>query len=162
MHARNLKELAQREGRGEVELFEKGYGKDAANIAKDAVAYAAAQQFDVVLIDTAGRRHNDARLMSNLEKFGQLANPDKIFMVGEALVGSDSVAQARNFNAAFGAGRHLDGFIISKCDTVGDMVGSLVSMVHATGIPVVFLGVGQHYGDLRTLNVGWAVGMLMS
>ncbi|MCJ1414948.1 hypothetical protein MMC32_001278 [Xylographa parallela] len=162
VHARNLKELAQREGRGEVELFEKGYGKDAANIAKDAVAYAAAQQFDVVLIDTAGRRHNDARLMSNLEKFGQLANPDKIFMVGEALVGSDSVAQARNFNAAFGAGRHLDGFIISKCDTVGDMVGSLVSMVHATGIPVVFLGVGQHYGDLRTLNVGWAVGMLMS
>ncbi|MCJ1395206.1 hypothetical protein MMC18_008089 [Xylographa bjoerkii] len=162
VHARNLKELAQREGRGEVELFEKGYGKDAANIAKDAVAYAAAQHFDVVLIDTAGRRHNDARLMSSLEKFAQLANPDKIFMVGEALVGSDSVAQARNFNAAFGAGRRLDGFIISKCDTVGDMVGSLVSMVHATGIPVVFLGVGQHYGDLRTLNVGWAVNMLMS
>ncbi|MCJ1295108.1 hypothetical protein MMC34_006669 [Xylographa carneopallida] len=162
VHARNLKELAQREGRGEVELFEKGYGKDAANIAKDAVAYAAAYRFDVVLIDTAGRRHNDARLMSNLEKFAQLAQPDQIFMVGEALVGSDSVAQARNFNAAFGAGRHLDGFIISKCDTVGDMVGSLVSMVHATGIPVVFLGVGQHYGDLRTLNVGWAVDMLMS
>ena len=43
----------------------------------------------------------------------------------------------------------MDGFIISKCDTVGDMVGTLVSMVHATGIPVVFLGVGQHYGDLR-------------
>ena len=74
-------------------------------------------------------------------------------MVGEALVGSDSVAQARSFNTSFGAKRHLDGFIISKCDTVGDMVGSLVSMVHATGIPVVFLGVGQHYGDLRTLNV---------
>jgi signal recognition particle receptor subunit alpha len=131
VHARNLKELSQREGRGEVELFEKGYGKDAANIAKDAVTYAT-------------------------------ANPDKIFMVGEALVGSDSVAQARNFNAAFGAGRRLDGFIISKCDTVGDMVGSLVSMVHATGIPVVFLGVGQHYGDLRTLNVGWVVGLLMT
>ena len=40
-------------------------------------------------------------------------------MVGEALVGTDSVQQARNFNAAFGSGRHLDGFIISKCDTVG-------------------------------------------
>lgn len=55
----------------------------------------------------------------------------------------------------------MDGFIISKCDTVGDMVGTLVSMVHATGIPVVFLGVGQHYGDLRGLNVGWAVEKLM-
>ena len=57
--------------------------------------------FDVVLIDTAGRRHNDSRLMSSLTKFGQLANPDKIFMVGEALVGTDSVAQARNFAKEF-------------------------------------------------------------
>jgi len=145
--------LSQREKLGKVELYEKGYGKDAANIAKDAVAYAAQNNFSVVLIDTAGRRHNDTRLMSNLEKFANFAKPDKILMVGEALVGSDSVAQARSFNAAFGRERRLDGFIISKCDTVGDMVGSLVSMVHATAIPVVFLGVGQHYGDLRTLNV---------
>ena len=161
VHARNLKELSDRESLGRIELYEKGYGKDAANIAKDAVTYASTNHFDVVLIDTAGRRHNDTRLMSNLEKFANFANPDKILMVGEALVGSDSVAQARSFNKSFGAKRSLDGFIISKCDTVGDMVGSLVSMVHATGIPVVFLGVGQHYGDLRTLNVGWAVDMLM-
>ena len=154
MHARNLSELSTREGLGRIELYERGYGKDAANIAKDAIAYAAAQSFDVVLIDTAGRRHNDARLMSSLEKFAQFAKPDKILMVGEALVGSDSVAQARAFDRAFGRSRRLDGFVISKCDTVGDMVGSLVSMVHATGIPVVFLGVGQHYGDLRTL-VSW-------
>ena len=151
VHARNLKELSEREHLGVVELYERGYGKDAANIAKDAIAYAAQQAFDVVLIDTAGRRHNDTRLMSSLDKFAQFAKPDKILMVGEALVGTDSVAQARAFNQAFGKGRRLDGFIISKCDTVGDMVGSLVSMVHATGIPVVFLGVGQHYGDLRTL-----------
>ncbi|KAH0559434.1 hypothetical protein GP486_004054 [Trichoglossum hirsutum] len=161
VHARNLKELGEREG-GFIELYEKGYGKDAANIAKDAVSYAAQANFDVVLIDTAGRRHNDQRLMSSLEKFAKFAQPDKILMVGEALVGTDSVQQARNFNAAFGAGRHLDGFIISKCDTVGEMIGTLVSMVHATGIPVVFLGTGQHYSDLRTLNIGWAVKLLMS
>ncbi|KAL2356676.1 signal recognition particle, alpha subunit, N-terminal-domain-containing protein [Cryomyces antarcticus] len=161
VHVRNLKELGEREG-GQVELYERGYGKDAANIAKDAVEFATVQKFDVVLIDTAGRRHNDARLMSSLEKFAKLAQPDKILMVGEALVGTDSVSQARNFNAAFGAQRKLDGFIISKCDTVGDMVGTLVSMVHATGIPVLFLGTGQHYSDLRTLNIKWAVGLLMS
>jgi signal recognition particle receptor subunit alpha len=161
VHARNLKELGEREG-GIIELYEKGYGKDAANIAKDAVLYATQAKFDVVLIDTAGRRHNDQRLMSSLEKFAKFAQPDKILMVGEALVGTDSVQQARNFNAAFGAGRHLDGFIISKCDTVGEMIGTLVSMVHATGIPVVFLGTGQHYSDLRTLNIGWAVKLLMS
>ncbi|KAH7116959.1 signal recognition particle, alpha subunit, N-terminal-domain-containing protein [Dendryphion nanum] len=161
VHVRNLKELSKREG-GEVDLFEKGYGKDAANIAADAVQFASKNNFNVVLIDTAGRRHNDQRLMSSLEKFAKLAKPDKILMVGEALVGSDSVAQARNFNSSFGAGRGLDGFVISKCDTVGDMVGTLVSMVHATGIPVVFLGVGQHYADLRGLNVGNVCRLLMS
>ena len=162
VHARNLSELSSREKRGSIELYERGYGKDAASIAKDAIAYAASRNIDVVLIDTAGRRHNDTRLMSSLEKFATLAQPDKILMVGEALVGSDAVAQARAFNAAFGAKRGLDGFIISKCDTVGEMVGTLVSMVHATGIPVVFLGTGQHYGDLRTLSVDSTVGLLMS
>ncbi|KAI4269546.1 MAG: hypothetical protein LQ337_007217 [Flavoplaca oasis] len=162
VHARNLKDLSAREHLAKIELYEKGYGKDAAHIARDAVAYAKDNNFDVVLIDTAGRRHNDARLMSSLEKFADLARPDKILMVGEALVGTDSVMQARAFNTAFGAKRGLDGFIISKCDTVGEMVGVLVSMVHATGIPVVFLGVGQHYGDLRTVNVGNVVGLLMS
>ncbi|KAH6618573.1 signal recognition particle, alpha subunit, N-terminal-domain-containing protein [Boeremia exigua] len=161
VHVRNLHELSRREG-GSVALFEKGYGKDAAHIAADAVAHAQREGYGVVLIDTAGRRHNDARLMSSLEKFGQMAAPDKILMVGEALVGTDSVAQARNFNASFGPGRNLDGFIISKTDTVGDMVGTLVSMVHATGIPVVFLGTGQHYSDLRNLNVGVITRLLMS
>lgn len=80
----------------------------------------------------------------------------------QALVGTDSVAQARNFNAAFGSVRTLDGFIISKCDTVGDMVGTLVSLVHATNVPVLFVGVGQHYSDLRNFSVKWAVEKLLS
>lgn len=138
VHVRNLKELTEREG-GVVELYEKGYGKDAANIAKDAVAHAETEEYDVVLIDTAGRRHNDQRLMSSLEKFAKFANPDKILMVGEALVGTDSVLQARNFNAAFGNARSLDGFIISKCDTVGDMVSdpSLLSAPHLCNKPLI-------------------------
>jgi signal recognition particle receptor subunit alpha len=106
VHVRNLSELSRRENVGTVEIFEKGYGKDAATVARDAVAFATnagkgEMLYDVVLIDTAGRRHNDTRLMSSLTKFGQLANPDKIFMVGEALVGTDSVAQARNFAKEF-------------------------------------------------------------
>ncbi|KAI1163569.1 SRP54-domain-containing protein [Nemania serpens] len=161
VHVRNLKELTEREG-GRVEIFEKGYGGDAATVAKDAVREAANEGYDVVLIDTAGRRHNDQRLMSSLEKFAKFAQPDKILMVGEALVGTDSVAQARNFNSSFGPGRHLDGFIISKCDTVGDMVGTLVSIVHATNVPVLFVGVGQHYSDIRNFSVKWAVEKLLS
>lgn len=82
VHVRNLKELTEREG-GKVEIYEKGYGGDAATVAKDAVREAAQEGFDVVLIDTAGRRHNDQRLMSSLEKFAKFARPDKILMVGE-------------------------------------------------------------------------------
>lgn len=58
VHVKNLQELTDREG-GFVQLYQKGYGKDAANVARDAVTFAAQEAYDVVLIDTAGRRHND-------------------------------------------------------------------------------------------------------
>jgi signal recognition particle receptor subunit alpha len=161
VHVRNLKELSDRENSGAVDLYQKGYGKDAANVAKEAVAYAAANHYDVCLIDTAGRRHNDARLMGSLEKFAELAKPDKILMVGEALAGSDLVGQAHNFSKAFGHGRSLDGFIISKVDTVDAAIGALVSVVHSTGTSIYFVGVGQHYQDLRNFSVPWAVNLLM-
>lgn len=92
VHVRNLKELTKRAG-GKVELFEKGYGGDAATVARDAVRTAANEGFDVVLVDTAGRRHNDQRLMSNLEKFAKFANPDKILMVGEVSFSRCQLAQ---------------------------------------------------------------------
>lgn len=160
VHVNRLNELAGRQGTGEVELFAQGYGKDPAHTAEKAVEYGQKNGFDVVLIDTAGRRHSDKRLMGDLEKFAKRARPDKIIMVGEALVGTDSVMQARNFNDAFGKDRNLDFFLISKCDTVGDMIGSIVNMTYATNIPVLFVGTGQHYTDLRTLSVDWAVRLL--
>lgn len=162
VHVRNLKELIALQNAGEVELYQKGYNMDPAQLARSAVELANKDDWDIVLIDTAGRAHNHTAHMSQLEKFGNFANPDKILQVAEALVGNDSVNQARNFNQAFGRNRGLDGFIISKCDTVGDQIGTIVSMVAATGIPVVFLGVGQHYQDLRQLSIPWAVKLLMN
>jgi signal recognition particle receptor subunit alpha len=83
-------------------------------------------------------------------------------MVAEALVGTDSVSQARSFrNALATASRGLDGFIISKMDTVEDQVGTVVNMVYSTGVPVWFLGVGQMYGDLADFKVEWVVSKLM-
>ena len=158
----HVKNLSQLHGARRIELFSRGYGKDAAVVAKDAVETGKHDKFDVVLIDTAGRRHNDQRLMGSLEKFATLAKPDKILMVAEALVGTDSLHQARNFNAALGHQRSLDGFIISKVDTVGDMVGTIVSMTYEVGIPVLFVGVGQMYPDLRSLSVDWVVEKLLS
>ena len=162
VHVRNLKELTERENLGAVDIYQKGYGKDTANVAKDAVAFAADNNYQVVLVDTAGRAHTNVQLMSALEKLIDFARPDLVLQVAEALVGNDSVGQAQNFTKALGKGRRLDGFIVSKIDTVGDACGTIVSMVHATGVPVQFIGVGQHYGDLRQLSVPWAVKMLMS
>lgn len=163
-HVRGSKNRRGKSGNDHVELFEAGYGGSdlVAKIAKQAIKYAKDQNFDVVLMDTAGRRHNDPTLMSPLKSFAEQANPDKIIMVGEALVGTDSVQQAKNFNNAFGKVRNLDFFIVSKCDTVGEMLGTMVNMVYATGIPILFVGVGQTYTDLRTLSVKWAVDTLMS
>ena len=75
VHVRNLKELTAREG-GEVQLYEKGYGKDAANVAKDSVTYASQIGYDVVLIDTAGRRHNDQVWL--ITRFRLVYSPDMI------------------------------------------------------------------------------------
>lgn len=161
-HVNNLVQLSP--NKKQIELFESGYGGAdlVAKIATGAIKYAKENDYDVVLMDTAGRRHNDSHLMAPLASFAKAANPDKIIMVGEALVGTDSVLQAQNFNKAFGANRHLDFFIISKCDTVGNLIGSMVNMVFATGIPILFVGTGQTYTDLRTLSVTWAVDMLMA
>ncbi|KAJ9612289.1 hypothetical protein H2200_003886 [Cladophialophora chaetospira] len=162
VHVRNLKELTAREGLGAVSIYEKGYGKDAANVARDAVAFAKENDYQVVLVDTAGRAHTNTQLMAALEKLVDFAKPDLVLQVAEALVGNDSVGQAQNFTKALGKGRKLDGFIVSKVDTVGSGIGTMISLVHATSVPVQFIGVGQHYGDLRQLSVPWAVNKLMS
>lgn len=160
VHVNNLKSL-NRSGL-KIDLFEKGYGggDHVVNTAKLAIAYGQEAGFDIVLIDTAGRTHSNAKLMAPLKKFGDAANPDKIIMVGEALVGTDSVEQATNFNNAFGNRRNLDFFIISKVDTVGDLVGTMINMVMATKVPILFMGTGQTYTDIKRLNVKAVVDLL--
>lgn len=165
VHVNNLARLNQLTlSTAKIELFEKGYGSGdhVVATAKAAIEYGAANDYDVVLIDTAGRSHANSRLMAPLKKFGDAANPDRIIMVGEALVGTDSVEQAQNFNSAFGNRRNLDFFIISKVDTVGDLVGTMINMVMATKVPILFVGTGQTYTDIKRLSTKAVVDMLMS
>lgn len=167
VHERNLNKLIANSEHlnSKLKVFEQGYGNvsKVALIAKNSIEYAKKNGYDIVLMDTAGRSHSDSKLMAPLKDFALAANPDKIIMVGEALVGTDSLMQARNFNKSFkGANKKLDFFIISKCDTVGDLIGTLVNMVYSTGIPILFVGVGQTYTDLRALSVEWAVNILTS
>ncbi|CCG22003.1 Srp101 protein [Candida orthopsilosis Co 90-125] len=163
VHVNNLDRLnLEFSNKSKIALFEKGYGSGdhVVQTAKSAIQYATEEHFDVMLIDTAGRTHSNAKLMAPLKKFGDAANPNKIIMVGEALVGTDSVEQAINFNNAFGNRRNLDFFIISKVDTVGDLVGTMINMVMATKVPILFVGTGQTYTDIKRLSVKQVVDML--
>ncbi|KAK6906504.1 hypothetical protein I203_100489 [Kwoniella mangroviensis CBS 8507] len=159
VHVRNLGALGQEMGIDEggskkIELFERGYGKDAAGIAKDALSYAKENRFDVVLIDTAGRMQDNEPLMRALAKLVAVNNPDKIIFVGEALVGNEAVDQLKE--------EGIDGIILTKFDTIDDKVGAALSMTYVTGQPILFVGCGQTYTDLRQLKVNHIVQALLS
>ncbi|AFZ79316.1 signal recognition particle receptor alpha subunit, putative [Theileria equi strain WA] len=142
----------------DIELFERGYGKDPAQIAKDGLKYANGNGFNVVLIDTAGRMQDNEPLMAALAKLINVNNPNLILFVGEALVGNDAVDQLQKFNHAINKmgensiNRNIDGLILTKFDTVDDKVGTALSMVYITGRPILFVGNGQNYTDLSKLD----------
>ncbi|CAJ0835135.1 11293_t:CDS:10, partial [Entrophospora sp. SA101] len=90
-------------------------------------------------------------------------NPDKIIFVGEALVGNEAVDQLTKFNQALKdfSGlqnpRHIDGIILTKFDTIDDKVGAALSMAYTTGQPILFVGTGQTYTDLKNMKVAHIV-----
>ena len=142
-----------------VDLFEKGYKDDPAYIAKEAIEEAKKKGHDCVLIDTAGRMQDNEPLMKNLAKLVEVNQPDAIIFVGEALTGNDSVDQLQKFNQALidyskkENPRTIDGILLTKFDTVDDKVGAALTMVYTTGKPIVYVGTGQKYVNLKKLNV---------
>ncbi|KAJ2852564.1 hypothetical protein IWW36_000193 [Coemansia brasiliensis] len=164
VHVRNLRALSENQS---VEIFERGYGKDSAGIARDAISFGTSNGFDVVLIDTAGRMQDNEPLMRALSKLVSVNSPDKILFVGEALVGNEAVDQLQKFNQAMrdfsgqSRPRQIDGIILTKFDTIDDRVGAALSMTYITGQPIVFVGTGQTYTDLRKMNVGQVIRALL-
>uniref|UniRef100_K3WPU5 SRP54-type proteins GTP-binding domain-containing protein n=1 Tax=Globisporangium ultimum (strain ATCC 200006 / CBS 805.95 / DAOM BR144) TaxID=431595 RepID=K3WPU5_GLOUD len=143
----------------DVPLFQKGYAKDPAAVAKEAVKYGTDNGFDCVLIDTAGRMQNNEPLMRALAKLVSINEPDLVLFVGEALVGNDGIDQLSMFDRALADysdrrdPHRIDGIVITKFDTIDDKVGAAVSMVYKTGQPIMFVGTGQKYTHLKKLNV---------
>lgn len=153
-----------------VEIFERGYGKDAASVASEAINYAKKKGYDVVLIDTAGRMEDNEELMGALHKLITVNKPNLVLFVGEALVGNKGVEQLTKFNQSLTiisqkentAPRGIDGILLTKYDTIDDKVGASLSMVYSTGIPILFIGVGQTYPDLKKLSVKSVVKSLLN
>lgn len=171
-HVTALKNIHEKDGKTRIELYEKGYGKDSAAIAMEAINYARTAGFNCCLIDTAGRMQDNEPLMKQLAKLIKINEPDLTLFVGEALVGNEAVDQLTKFNTALvdhgcrgnnssGFNSAINGIILTKFDTIDDQVGAAVSMTYITGQPIVFVGVGQTYRDLKQLNAKAVVQALM-
>ncbi len=130
-----------------AQLVSLGYGADPAAVAYEAVEMARKRGFDVVLIDTAGRMHTKKNLMEEMKKIVRVVEPNFRVFVGDALTGNDAVEMARTFLEEVG----FEGNIITKydADTKG---GVVVSVVYATGRPVLYVGTGQGLQDLEPFD----------
>ena len=154
----------------QVDLYERGYEKDPAKVAAEAIKVAERNKKDVVLVDTAGRMQDNEPLMRALSNLIHVNQPQLVLFVGEALVGNDAVDQLTKFARALydmapaGATRRhmIDGIVLTKFDTIDDKVGAALSMVYTSGAPVMFVGCGQTYVDLKKLPVKSVVKSLLN
>ncbi|MBW2983775.1 signal recognition particle-docking protein FtsY [Candidatus Woesearchaeota archaeon] len=130
-----------------VKLIKHDYGSDPAAVAFDAIKHAESKNIDVVLIDTAGRMHANSNLMDEMSKIVRVAKPDLKIFVGESITGNDCVEQAKRFDEAVG----IDAIILSKAD-VDEKGGAAVSVSYVTKKPIIYIGVGQEYKDLKEFD----------
>lgn len=154
-----------RESGHDIGFYEKGYGKDDASVARTAIHNANGGEYDVILIDTAGRMHNKRTLMDSLTKLIRINEPDHIIYVGEALVGTDSLSHIMEFNKAVQRGcpeRKIDSILLTKIDTVDDKIGQILNMTFSSQSPVMFLGTGQTNSDLTRIDSEDIINILMS
>jgi fused signal recognition particle receptor len=140
-----------------IRVIRQQEGSDPAAVAFDALEHARARHVDVVLIDTAGRQHTNENLIQEAKKIRRVVSPNLTLFVGDALSGNDVVEQARMFDKELG----VDGLILTKLDA--DVKGgAALSATFVTGKPILFVGVGQGYADLRPFDAEWMVHRLFS
>ncbi|MDP2749654.1 MAG: signal recognition particle-docking protein FtsY [Nanoarchaeota archaeon] len=130
-----------------VKLVKHDYGSDPAAVAFDAIKHAEAAKKDVVMIDTAGRLHSNINLMDEMRKILRVAKPDLTIFIGESITGNDCVEQAKMFNEAAG----FDAIVLSKAD-VDEKGGAAISISYITKKPIMYIGVGQNYTDLKKFD----------
>lgn len=144
-----------KKGGYEVGFFNSGYAKDDAAVAQAAAERAIKNNYDVLLVDTAGRMHNKENMMRNLSKLIAGSKPNHILFVGEALVGGDSLKHIREFNKSIGmaGGQYrINSILLTKVDTVDDKIGQIVNLSFSASAPILFLGTGQGNSDLIEMD----------
>jgi signal recognition particle subunit SRP54 len=118
--------------------------KDPVQVCHAGVEKAKAQGARVVILDTAGRLAIDQELMAELQRIDKKVSPDQVYLVVDGMTGQDAVNSAGAFNKSL----ELDGVIMTKLD--GDARGgALLSVKHVTGVPIKFIGTGEHFDALE-------------
>jgi signal recognition particle subunit SRP54 len=122
-------------------------GRPPAEIAREAVDEAAAQGWNPVLLDTAGRLHVDEAMVEELKVLRREVKPHHVLLVVDAMTGQDAVTMAQRFHQDVG----YDGVILTKLD--GDARGGAALSIRAvTGKPIVFCGVGERVDALEPFH----------
>ncbi|MFX0096435.1 MAG: signal recognition particle-docking protein FtsY [Candidatus Hodarchaeota archaeon] len=130
-----------------VRIIKHDYGADAAAVAYDAANYARARNIKTVLVDTAGRVQTNKNLMDEMKKIVKVSDADLVIFIGDALAGNDVVSQAKEFNEAV----KIDASILTKVDA--DVKGgAALSIVYITKKPIIYVGTGLGYDDLRRFD----------
>ncbi len=128
-------------------VFQMGDKNDPVDISKAAVAHAKKEEFDVVIIDTAGRLHVDSELMDELERTCKAISPHEVLMVVDAMTGQDAVNIAEQFAKQI----KTTGVVMTKLD--GDARGgAALSVREVTGQTIKFIGLGERLQALEVFH----------
>ncbi len=129
-----------------IPVFERGQISPV-EIAKEAIAYADRNGYDMVFLDTAGRLHVDETLMEELSNIKKAVNPTEILLVVDAMLGQDAVNVADSFNSLL----DITGVILTKLD--GDTRGgAALSVRYVTGKPIKFIGTGEKLDTIEPFH----------
>jgi fused signal recognition particle receptor len=139
--------------RAGADIVQKKSGSDPSSVAFETVDKAVKENYDVVLIDTAGRLHNKINLMNELGKIKRAINkvlpnaPHDTFLILDGTVGQNALIQADEFSKV----TDISGLVVTKLD--GTAKGGVVFQICSKlSIPVKFVGVGESIEDLQTFN----------
>ena len=139
--------------RAGVDIVQQQQGADPAAVAFDTLKSAQAKNKDVVIIDTAGRLHNKANLMAELEKISRVMRklkaeaPDEVFLVLDATTGQNAIFQAKEFAKV----ASLTGIVLTKLDGTAKG-GVVIPIANELKVPVRYIGVGEKIDDLQPFD----------
>ncbi|MDI6845449.1 MAG: signal recognition particle-docking protein FtsY [Candidatus Saccharicenans sp.] len=138
-------------------------GADPASVVFDAIRAFKAREYDLLLVDTAGRLHTYANLMAELEKIKKVINrefpggPQEILLVLDSTIGQNAIVQAREFNRFSG----ITGIFLTKLDGTA-RGGSVLAVAEELRLPVKFIGIGESEQDLEIFSPEAFVEALLS